>query len=222
LLDKVTGDLDVALAGLGDGAAIMVGGFGLAGTPDGLLGGLARRGLRGLTLISNNAGHGEEGIAAIVNSGAVSKVICSFPRFSIPFERLYRRGEIELELVPQGTLSERIRAGGAGIGGFFTRTGAGTELTKDREQRLIDGQEHVLEMPLRADFALILARVADRTGNLLYSKSARNYNPTMAMAADVTVAEVGELVEVGALDPEAIVTPGIFVDRVYHSSSREP
>ncbi len=194
---------------------IMVGGFGLAGSPMTLLKALTDRELKGLTIISNNAGHGEEGLAALVASGAVKKMICSFPRFSVPFETLYRKGEIELELVPQGTLSERIRAGGAGIGAFYTPTGVGTQLAEGKETRTIDGREHVLEFPLKADFSLIHAHVADTSGNLLYNKSARNYNPTMAMAGEVSVVEVGQLVEIGEQDPESIVTPGIFIDRIF-------
>lgn len=213
-LQKVATSLDDALEGVANDMTVMVGGFGLAGSPVSLLAALTRRHLRGLTVISNNAGNGEEGLAALVAGGAVKKIICSFPRFSPPFEKLFRAGQIDLELVPQGTLSERIRAGGAGIGGFYTPTGVGTSLTTGKEVRVIDGREHVLEWPLKADFSLIHARLADSMGNLVYSKSARNYSPTMAMAGAVTVVEVEKLVGVGALDPESIVTPGIFVDRI--------
>jgi 3-oxoadipate CoA-transferase alpha subunit len=215
VIDKVVDSVEAALDGIGNEATIMVGGFGLAGSPTTMLSALAHRKLSGLTIISNNAGHGEEGLAALIASRSVRKVICSFPRFSVPFEELYRRGEIELELTPQGTLSERIRAGGAGIGGFFTPTGAGTALAERKEQRLIDAKVHVFEHPLKADFALLRALVADRAGNLVYNKSARNYNPTMAMAAATTIAEVTRIVEVGELDPEVVVTPGLFVDRVF-------
>jgi 3-oxoadipate CoA-transferase, alpha subunit len=211
---KVVANADDALEGLVNGMTVMVGGFGLAGSPVELLTALTRRQLRGLTIISNNAGNGDMGLAALVESGAVRKVVCSFPRFSDPFEKLYRKGEIELELVPQGTLSERIRAGGAGIGAFYTPTGVGTTLAEGKEVREIEGREHVLEWPLKADFTLIHARSADPMGNLVYSKSARNYSPTMAMAGEVTVVEVDGLVEVGSLDPEAIVSPGIFIDRI--------
>jgi 3-oxoadipate CoA-transferase alpha subunit len=211
---KVFADPDAALEGVVDDMTIMVAGFGLAGSPIELLTALTRRGLRNLTIISNNAGNGDTGLAALVASGAVGKVICSFPRFSEPFEKLYRKGEIELELVPQGTLTERIRAGGAGIGAFYTPTGVGTTLVEGKEVRVINGVDHVLEWPLKADFTLIHAKTADAKGNVVYSKSARNYSPTMAMAGDVTVAEVENLVEVGALDPESIVTPGIFIDRI--------
>jgi 3-oxoadipate CoA-transferase alpha subunit len=209
---KIANDAVSALDGLGDNMTVMLGGFGLAGSPLDLIDALTKRGLHDLTVISNNAGNGDRGLAALVASGAVRKLVCSFPRFSEPFEKLYRKGEIELELVPQGTLSERIRAGGAGIGGFFTPTGVGTPLVDGKEIRTIDGREYVLEWPLKADFTLIHARSADPLGNLVYSKSSRNYSPTMAMAGGVTVVEVEELLEVGALDPETIVTPGIFVD----------
>lgn len=211
---KIYLDPKAALDGVADNMTVMAGGFGLAGSPIELLTALTDRHLRGLTIISNNAGNGDTGLAALVESGAVRKVICSFPRFSEPFERLYRTNDIELELVPQGTLSERIRAGGAGIGAFYTPTAVGTLLAEGKEVRVINGKEHVLEWPLRADVSLIHARTGDSMGNLVYSKSARNYSPTMAMAADVTIVEVEELVDVGALDPEAIVTPGIFVDRI--------
>jgi 3-oxoadipate CoA-transferase alpha subunit len=204
-----------AVRDIGNDSTLMIGGFGLAGSPMAMLGALAARGLSGLTIISNNAGHGDEGLAALVASNAVRKMVCSFPRFSIPFEERHRRGEIELELVPQGTLSERIRAGGAGIGGFYTRTGVGTQLTDGREVRTIDGDDYVLELPLTADFALVRAKLADGWGNLTYSKTARNYNPTMAMAATTTIAEVDRIVGVGDIDPENVITPGIFVDRVY-------
>lgn len=212
--NKIAKDVESALDGLADDMTVMLGGFGLAGSPVGLLTALNKRGLHGLTVISNNAGNGDQGLAALILSGAVRKIVCSFPRFSEPFENLYRNGEIELELVPQGTLSERVRAGGAGIGGFYTPTGVGTSLVDGKETRVIEGREYVLERPLKADFTLIHARAADSMGNLVYSKSARNYSPTMAMAGEVTVVEVESLLEVGALDPESIVTPGIFVDRI--------
>lgn len=212
---KVVNSTRDAIAGLRDDMTIMVGGFGLAGSPPELLAAVFDLKVRNLTVIANNAGHGDEGLAALVASGAVRKIICSFPRFSAPFEERYRRGDIELELVPQGTLSERIRAGGAGIGAFYTPTGVGTGLAQDKETRTIEGRDHVLEFALRADFSLLHAKVADRMGNLLYNKSARNYNPTMAMAANVSVVEVETIVASGKLDPEAIVTPGIFIDRIY-------
>lgn len=215
-VDKSVASIDDALAGISDGATILVGGFGDAGAPFTLLNALALRGLRGLTIVSNNAGSGSEGIGALLLAGSVSKIICSYPKSggSFAFDQLYAAGTIELELVPQGTLSERIRAAGAGIGGFYTRTGAGSLLTEGREHRELDGDTFVFERPLPGDFALLSARRADRWGNLIFDKSARNFAPTMAMAAAVTIVEVDEIVALGELDPEAIVTPGIFVDRV--------
>lgn len=215
-VDKIVSGVDEALAGIGDGATILVGGFGDAGSPIGLLDALAERGLKNLTLVSNNAGSGSKGIAGLLLAGSVSKVICSYPKSggSFAFDELYAAGRLELELVPQGTLSERIRAAGAGIGGFYTRTGAGTKLTEGREHRELDGQTYVFEEPLPGDFALLQAARADRWGNLVFSKSARNFAPTMAMAAAVTIVEATEIVELGEIDPETVVTPGIFVDRV--------
>lgn len=215
-IDKVVPDIEAALAGIPDGATLMVGGFGGAGAPDTLLSALATKGLRDLTVIANNAGSGRTGLAALLASGAVRKVICSFPRMpgSVVFDELWAQGSIQLELTPQGTLSERIRAGGAGIGAFFTPTGAGTQLAEGRETRMLGGREHVLETALLADFAFIRARQADRWGNLVYDKTGRNYGPTMAMAATTTIVEVNDVVPLGALDPEQVVTPGIFVQRV--------
>jgi 3-oxoadipate CoA-transferase alpha subunit len=211
-IDKVVGDVDAALDGIADGASILVSGFGGAGAPNALLDALATRGLRDLTVIANNAGTGRSGLAAVLAAGSVSKVVCSYPRMpgSVVFDELYQRGEIGLELSPQGTLSERIRAGGAGIGGFFTPTGVGTLLAEGKETRVLNGREHIFEQALTADFALIRAHRADRYGNLVYRKVARNFAPTMAMAARVTVVEVDEVVPVGALDPEVNVTPGNF------------
>jgi 3-oxoadipate CoA-transferase alpha subunit len=219
-IDKVATSLDAALEGITDGSTLMVSGFGGAGSPATLLEELAGRHLSGLTIISNNAGSGTEGLAALLLSGAVARVVCSYPRMpgSVVFEQLYARGEIELEVCPQGTLSERIRAGGAGIGGFYTSTGADTELGLGKEHRVLDGRDHVFEYPLRADFALIRAERADRWGNLVYNKAARNFGPTMAAAATTTIVEVSSVVPLGGLDPEVIVTPGIFVQRVIEIS----
>ena len=216
VLDKVAASADAALGGVTDGSVILVGGFGGAGAPRALLDALADRELRCLTLVSNNAGASGDGIEVLLSSGAVKKVICSYPTSpgSVVFEQLYRQGRVELELIPQGTLSERIRAAGAGIGGFYVRTGVGTELTAGKEERVLDGCTYVLERPLYADLALIAAKSADRWGNLVYRKSARNFAPTMAAAASRTVAQVTTIVELGELDPEAVVTPGIFVQAV--------
>jgi 3-oxoadipate CoA-transferase alpha subunit len=215
-INKIVPDVDAALSGVGDDCVLLVSGFGGAGAPSTLLEALARQNLRGLTVVSNNAGIGREGLAALLAAGSVRRIICSYPRMqgSVVFNELYERGEIALELCPQGTLSERIRAGGAGIGGFYVRTGAETSLTDGREHRILDGREHVFEEPLRGDFALIRALRADRWGNLTYNKAARNFGPTMAMAATTTIVEVSEVVPLGSLDPESIVTPGIFVQRV--------
>jgi 3-oxoadipate CoA-transferase alpha subunit len=207
---------DDALRGVPDGATVLIGGFGRAGMPYALIDALLRTGSRELTVVNNNAGNGDTGVAALLAAGQVRKVICSFPRQSDSqvFDRLYRCGEIELELVPQGTLAERIRAGGAGIGGFYTRTGVGTPLAEGKEVRTIDGADYLFMLPLRADVALVRAHASDGMGNLAYRKTARNFGPIMATAATLTAVEVGELVPVGALDPEHVVTPGIFVDRV--------
>jgi len=209
-------DVDVAVRGIADGATVLIGGFGRAGMPFALIDALRRLGPRELTVVNNNAGNGDTGLAALLAAGQVRKVICSFPRQSDShvFDRLYRAGEIELELVPQGTLAERIRAGGAGIGGFYTPTGVGTPLAAGKEVRTIDGREYLLEYPIRADVAFVRAHVADGMGNLVYRKTGRNFGPIMASAAALTVAEVNRVVPTGELDPEAVVTPGIFVDRV--------
>jgi 3-oxoadipate CoA-transferase, alpha subunit len=216
MIDKRVKTIAEALAGIKSGATILCSGFGRVGEPVKLMNALVELGLRDLVIVANNAGTGDEGIAGLLKSGQVRKVICSYPRTSDPhvFEAAYRAGSIELELVPQGTLSERMRAAGAGIGGFYTRVSAGTRLGEGKEVREIDGVPHVLEKPLKGDVALIRAARGDRWGNLTYRKSARNFNPVMAMAADLTVAQVDEIVELGTLDPESIVTPGIFVDRM--------
>ena len=216
MIDKTVQTLADAVAGTPDGATVMIGGFGGAGQPTELVEALIEQGARDLTIVNNNAGNGEIGLAALLKAGRVRKLICSFPRQadSHHFDALYRAGRLELELVPQGNLAERIRAAGAGIGGFFTPTGYGTELARGKEPRRIDGRDYVLEHPIRADLALIKAQRGDRWGNLVYRKAARNFNPVMAMAATLTVAQVADIVELGELDPEHIVTPGIFVKRV--------
>ena len=205
-----------AVAGIGDGATVMVGGFGAAGQPVELIDALIECGAHDLTIVNNNAGNGDFGLAALIREGRVRKVICAFPRQSASwhFDAKFRAGELELELVAQGNLAERIRAAGAGIGGFFTPTGYGTLLAEGKEVREIDGRHYVLELPLRADVALVKAHVADRAGNLTYRKTARNFGPIMAAAATTTVVQVERIVPVGDLDPENVVTPAIYVDRV--------
>ena len=216
MIDKVVASIEAALADVRDGATVMLGGFGSAGLPSELIDGLIAQGAKELTIVNNNAGNGDTGLAALLKARRVRRIICSFPRQvdSHVFDGLYRAGEIELELVPQGNLAERIRAAGAGIGAFYTPTGYGTELARGKETRIIDGRGYVLEHPIHADFALIKAERGDRWGNLVYRKTARNFGPIMATAAKVTVATVHEVVELGSLDPEAIVTPGLFVKRV--------
>jgi 3-oxoadipate CoA-transferase alpha subunit len=221
MIDKISGSLEAAVADIHDGATVMIGGFGNAGMPSDLIDALIGQGARELTIVNNNAGNGQTGLAALLKAGQVRKIICSFPRQadSEVFDGLYRAGKIELELTPQGNLAERIRAAGAGIGGFFTPTGYGTLLAEGKETRLIDGRHYVLESPIHADFALIKALRGDRWGNLVYRKTARNFGPIMAMAAKCTIAQVSDVVELGELDPEAIVTPGIFVQRVVAQGS---
>ena len=216
MINKLFDSPAAALADMQDGATVMIGGFGTAGLPGELIDALIERGSRELTIVNNNAGNGDTGLAALLAAKRVRKIICSFPRQadSHHFDALYRAGQIELELVPQGNLAERIRAAGAGIGGFFTPTGYGTELAKGKETRVIDGRGYVLEAPIHADFALIKAERGDRWGNLTYRMTARNFGPIMAMAAKVAVATVHEVVPLGSLDPEAIVTQGLFVQRV--------
>jgi 3-oxoadipate CoA-transferase, alpha subunit len=210
-----------AVAGIEDGATILVGGFGMAGMPTTLIDALIEHGASDLTIVSNNAGNGDTGLAALLAAGRVSRVICSFPRQtdSYVFDALYRDGKVALEVVPQGNLAERMRAAGAGIGAFFCPTGVGTPLADGKETRTIDGRDYVLEYPIRGDVALIGAHVADRAGNLLYRKTARNFGPVMATAAKLTIVEVARVVETGTIDPETVVTPGIFVDRVLDLSS---
>ena len=221
MINKIASSIAEALADTADGSTVMIGGFGTAGIPTELIEGLIEQGARDLTLVNNNAGNGEQGMAALLKTGRVRKIICSFPRQvdSHIFDGLYRSGKLELELVPQGNLAERIRAAGAGIGAFFTPTGYGTELAKKadgspKETREINGRMYVLEYPIHADLALVRAERGDRWGNLMYRKAARNFGPVMAMAAKRTVATVHEVVELGQLDPETIVTPGIFVHQV--------
>lgn len=216
MIDKRVDGFAAALAGMKDGDTLLCGGFGAVGEPVALIEAVIALGRRDLTIVCNNAGSGLIGVAALLKAGRARKLICSYPRSSDPqvIDDLYARHAIEIELFPQGTLSERMRAAGAGIGGFFTRAGADTELAEGKELREIDGKLHVFEKPLPGDFALIKAQRADRWGNLVYRKAARNFNPVMAMAGKVTVAQADEIVELGALDPEAIVTPGIFVDRI--------
>lgn len=216
MISKISESIAAALADVKDGSTILIGGFGGAGMPNELIDGLIAQGASELTVVANNAGNAEFGLAALLKAGRVRKVICSFPRQadSYVFDGLYRAGRVELELVPQGNLAERIRAAGAGIGGFFTRVGYGTELAKGKEVREINGQMYVFESPIHGDFALVKAERGDRWGNLTYRMAARNFGPVMAMAAKTTVASVHEVVELGEIDPEAIVTPGIFVQRV--------
>ncbi|MER6442568.1 MULTISPECIES: 3-oxoacid CoA-transferase subunit A [unclassified Streptomyces] len=218
---RVCAHADEAVAGIEDGSTVLVGGFGMAGMPVELIDALIRQGAKELTVVSNNAGNGDTGLAALLAKGRVRKVVCSFPRQSdsYVFDGLYRAGEIELEVVPQGSLAERIRAAGAGIGAFFCPTGAGTLLAEGKETRVIDGRTHVLEYPIKGDVALIGAHRADRMGNLVYRKTARNFGPVMATAATTVVAQVREIVDTGAIDPEAVVTPGIYVDRVVQEAA---
>ena len=216
MISKIVASTAAAVADIPDGATVMIGGFGTAGMPSELIDALIAQGAKQLTIVNNNAGNGDTGLAALIKAKRVRKIICSFPRQtdSGHFDNLYRAGEIELELVPQGNLAERIRAAGAGIGAFFTPTGYGTLLAQGKETRRIGGRDFVLEYPIHADFALIKALRGDRWGNLVYRKTARNFGPIMASAATCTVAQVGEIVNLGDLDPEAVITPGIFVQRV--------
>ena len=216
MIDKIVASVADALADVKDGSTVLVGGFGGAGMPNELIDGLIAQGAKHLTIVANNAGSGEAGLAALLKAGQVRKIICSFPRQSDShvFDGLYRSGKLELELVPQGNLAERIRAAGAGIGAFFSPTGYGTELAGDRETREINGRHYVLEYPIHAEVALIKAERGDRWGNLTYRKAARNFGPVMATAAKCTVAQVYETVALGELDPEVVVTPGIYVKRV--------
>lgn len=216
MINKIADSVAQALSGVRDGATVLIGGFGTAGIPGELIDGLIEQGARDMTVVNNNAGNGDTGLAALLKTGRVRKVICSFPRQadSHVFDGLYRSGQLELELVPQGNLAERLRAAGAGIGAFFCPTAAGTELAQGKETREINGRTHVLEYPIHGDVALIKAERGDRWGNLTYRMSARNFGPVMATAAKQTIASVHEIVELGQLDPEAVITPGIFVSRI--------
>jgi len=216
MINKIAPSIEAALAGVKDGSTVMIGGFGTAGIPNELIDGLIAQGAKDLVIVNNNAGNADTGLAALLKAGRVRKIICSFPRQadSYVFDELYRSGKLELELVPQGNLAERIRAAGAGVGAFFSPTGSGTELAKGKETREINGKHYVLELPIYGDVALIRAEKGDRWGNLVYRKAARNFGPVMATAARLTVATVHEVVELGALDPEAVVTPGIFVSKI--------
>ena len=216
----IAADADEAVSGIRDGATVMIGGFGTAGQPVELIEALIRQGASGLTVVNNNAGNGDHGLAALIREGRVRKVICSFPRQrdSHHFDVRYRAGELELELVPQGNLAERIRAAGAGIGGFYTPTGFGTPLAEGKETRHIEGRDYLLEFPLHADVALVRAHIADAMGNLVYRKTARNFGPIMAAAARTTIVQVSDIVPTGGLDPEAVITPCIYVDRVVRVS----
>jgi 3-oxoadipate CoA-transferase, alpha subunit len=220
----VVGDADEAVSGIEDGSTVLIGGFGTAGQPVELIDALIRSGVKDLTVVNNNAGNGRVGLARLLASGQVRKIICSFPRQadSYVFDELYRAGKVELELVPQGNLAERMRAAGAGIGAFFCPTGVGTQLTEGKERRTIDGRDYVLEYPIKGDVALIKAFRADTLGNLVYRKTARNFGPVMATAAKLTVVQVGEIVPPGGIDPEVVITPGIFVDRVVQCAGVSP
>ena len=218
---QVCADADEAVAGIRDGSTVLVGGFGMAGMPVELIDALIRQGASDLTVVSNNAGNGDTGLAALLAKGRVRRIVCSFPRQSDSwvFDQLYREGRIELEVVPQGTLAERLRAAGAGIGAFFSPTGVGTPLAEGKETREISGRTYVLEHPIKGDVALIGAHRADRMGNLVYRRTARNFGPVMATAATTVVAQVREIVEVGGIDPEVVVTPSIYVDRVVQAGA---
>jgi 3-oxoadipate CoA-transferase alpha subunit len=224
MINKFVPDVAAALDGIKDGATVLVGGFGPVGQPRALLDGLIELGTRDLVIVSNNAGTGRVGIAKLIDLGRVRKIICTYPRSSgsVAFEEAFKAGRIELEVVPQGTLAERMRAAGAGIGAFFTPTAYGTLLAHGKETREIAGRHYVLEYPLHADVALIEAWRADRWGNIVYRESSRNFNPVMAMAASLTIAQTQHVAELGALDPEAIVTPGVYVHRVVHVPYGDP
>jgi 3-oxoadipate CoA-transferase alpha subunit len=216
MIDKRVRNLAEAVAGIPDGATVLCAGFGGAGLPDALCEAVIEQGARDLTVVANNAGTGRTGLAALLATGRVKRIICSFPRSSgsVVFEELYAAGRIELELVPQGVISERMRCAAAGLGGFYSPVSVGTRLAEGKEHREIDGRLYVLEKPLKGDVALLAADRADRWGNLTYRKSARNFNPTMAMAANLSIAQVRHVVELGEIDPEMVITPGIFVDRL--------
>ncbi len=218
MIDKFVPSLEAAVAGIQDGATVLIAGFGNSGIPVELIDALIDQGAKELTVVSNNAGSGRTDVAKLLGTGRVRKIMCSYPRTagSVVFEEMYSAGKLELELIPQGTLTERIRAGAAGIGGFYTPTAAGTKLAEGKETRTINGREYVLEMPIKADVALIKAERADRWGNLTYRLAARNFGPTMAAAGKLTIVQTSHVVELGGIEPEDVVTPGIFVDRIVH------
>jgi 3-oxoadipate CoA-transferase alpha subunit len=224
MIDKIVRTMAEAMDGVRDGAVVLLGGFGAVGQPEALIDGLIEQGAKDLTMVANNAGTGHTGLARLMELGRVRRIICSFPRSSgsVVFEQLYTAGKIELEIVPQGTLAERIRAAGAGVEAFFTPTSYGTKLAMGKETREINGRMCVLEQAMHGDVALVEAWNADRWGNLTYRQSARNFNPVMATAAKLTLVQAQHIVELGALDPEAIITPGIYVDRVLHVPYAQP
>jgi 3-oxoadipate CoA-transferase, alpha subunit len=224
MINKIVQSMAEAMAGVRDGAVVLIGGFGSIGQPNALIEGLIEQGAKDLTVVANNSGVGYVGLAALLNTGRVRKIVCSFPRTADPvvFERLWREGKIELEVVPQGTMAERMRAAGAGIPAFFTPTAVGTMLAQGKEERQFGGKPYILEEALAGDVALVEAWEADRWGNLTYNSSARNFNPVMATAAKLTIAQSQHIVELGELDPEKIATPGIYVDRVLHVPYGEP
>jgi 3-oxoadipate CoA-transferase, alpha subunit len=224
MIDKIVRSMAEAMAGIKDGATVLVGGFGAVGQPNALIDGLIEQGAKNLTVVANNAGTGHVGIARLLETGRVKRMICSYPRSagSVVFEELYKAGRIELEIVPQGTLAERMRAAGAGVPAFYTPTSAGTILAAGKESRAFDGRDCVLERALAGDVALVEAWRADRWGNLTYRESGRNFNPVMAMAGKLTIVQTQHIAELGALDPEAIATPGVFVDRVVHVPYGDP
>jgi 3-oxoadipate CoA-transferase alpha subunit len=224
MINKIVQTMAEAMAGIHDGAVVLVGGFGSIGQPNALIEGLIEQGAKDLTVVANNSGVGYVGLAKLLDTGRVRKIVCSFPRTADPvvFERLWREGKIELECVPQGTMAERMRAAGAGIPAFYTATAVGTKLAAGKEEREIKGRKYILEEALHGDVALVEAWEADRWGNLTFKSSARNFNPVMATAAQLTIVQSQHVVELGALDPEKIATPGIFVDRVLHVPYGEP
>ena len=224
MINKIVQSMAEAMAGVKDGSVVLIGGFGSIGQPNALIEGLIEQGAKDLTVVANNSGVGYVGLAKLLDTGRVRKIVCSFPRTADPvvFERLWREGKIELECVPQGTMAERMRAAGAGIPAFYTATAVGTKLAAGKEEREIHGRKYILEEALYGDVALVEAWEADRWGNLTYKSSARNFNPVMAMAAELTVAQAQQIVDLGVLDPEKVMTPGIFVQRVVHVPYGEP
>lgn len=224
MINKIVPSMAAALEGVRDGMTVLLGGFGAVGQPNALVEGLLETGVRDLVVVANNAGGGKHGLAGLMEAGRVRKIICSFPRSatSTVFEELYRAGKIELEIVPQGTMAERIRAAGSGVGAFYTPTGVGTKMAEGKEERVFQGRRMILEQALRGDIALIEAWQADRWGNLTFRRAGRNFNPVMVMAADISIVQSQHIVELGEMDPETIVTAGIFVDRVVHVPYGDP